>query len=150
MTNGVGPSSSITNGVGISASGSEAALDAALVDVARAAASIEGPLGATVKELSAQFATTAGSAKDTIGATRLEKAMLDFARESKALRIGNPDVAAAAVDAALSAGVAKSASLPDVGMGALDHAVTIFTEAARTLATTPAAPLYDPALTTRT
>jgi hypothetical protein len=145
MTNGVGPSTFSASSVGASTSSSGTGTDAAFSDVARAAGLIDGPLAATVQTLNGQFATAAGGANDTIGATRLEMAMLDFAREAKALRIGNPYAAPSFIEEALAAGVAKSASLPEVGLNALDHATTVFAEAARSLAETPAAPLYDPA-----
>jgi hypothetical protein len=145
MINEVGPSTFNANGVGASAPVLATATGALIADVARAVGMIEGPLAATVQGLSARFATEADGARDTIGATRLETAMLDFAREAKALRIGNPVAAPSFIEEALAAGVAKSASLPEVGLNALDHATTVFAEAARSLAETPAAPLYDPA-----
>ena len=114
-------------------------------DVARAAATTDGSLSATIKGLSAQLSAALGSPSDKIGATRLETAMLDFAREAKALRIGVPRAAGPVIDGAFGAGVRKSMAMPDVGLSALDHATMIFAAAARTLAATPAAPLYDPA-----
>ncbi len=146
MTNGVGPLPFIANGVGASAPVSTTATGTLFADVARAVGMIEGALATTVKGLSAQFVTLSAGARDTIGATRLETAMLDFAREAKALRIGNPSAATSLIDEALAAGVGKSAALPEVGLKALDHATTVFAEAARSLAKTPAAPLYDPAV----
>ncbi len=145
MIIGVGPSTFNARTVGVSTSSSGTGDDAAFSNVARAAGLIDGPLAATVQKLSEQFATAAGGANDMIGAAHLETAMLDFAREAKALRIGNPYAAESLIDEALAAGVAKFASMPDVGLNALDHATTVFAEAARSLAEAPAAPLYDPA-----
>jgi hypothetical protein len=143
MINEVGPSTFNANGVGASGPVSATANGAIFADLARASSMIEGPLAATVKGLSVRLATEAGGANDTIGGARLETAMLDFAREAKALRIGNPGAATPVIDKALAAGMAKSVSLPEVGLNALDHATTVFAEAARNLAATPAAPLYD-------
>ncbi len=145
MIIGVGPSTFNASTVGASASSAGTGTNATFFNVARSAGLIGEPLLATVEKLSGQFATAAGCAHDTVGAGRLETAMLDLAREAKALRIGNPDAALSLIEEALAAGVAKSASLPDVGLDALDLATTVFAEAARSLAETPAAPLYDPA-----
>jgi hypothetical protein len=120
---------------------------APLGDFARSVAAIDGALGPSVKGLSESLVSALGQVGDRVGSAQLEGAMLDFAREAKAFAIGNPDLPAtdrdACITSAIDAGVAKSNALPDVGLSPLDHAVTIFAEAAQSLATTSAAPLYD-------
>jgi hypothetical protein len=116
-------------------------------DVASAAAGITGPLGATVNDYSKALSAALGGANDRVSSARLDGAMLDFAREAKALTIGNPDAAPgdlkAVIDSATEFGEAKVNALPDVGFTALDRAVTFFSEAAQALSSQPSLPLFD-------
>jgi hypothetical protein len=125
-----------------------AAISAGLTEIARAAITIDGALGATVKGFSETLVNALNGAGNRVGGAQLESAMLDFAREAKALAIGNPDATGddvrMIVNAAIDAGAAKSDSLPDVGLTLLDRATTFFAEAAHRLSATPPAPLFDP------
>lgn len=118
-----------------------------LFEGARAAASVDGALAPSVKSLSAILVGALGDGGNRVGSAQFEAAMLDFAREAKAMMIGNPDLGSAAaraiVDQAIEAGAVKSAALPDVGLTRIDFATTLFAEAARTLSATPTTPLYD-------
>ncbi len=123
-------------------------VSAVLTDIALAAAAIDGALGATVKGFSETLVNALGGAGDRVGGAQFESAMLDFAREAKALVIGNPDAAGddvrAIVNEAIASGAAKSDALPDVGLTALDRATAFFAEAAQSLSATAPTPLYDP------
>jgi hypothetical protein len=131
---------------GPSASSSLASL---LGEAALKTARIDGPLVASVKVLSDAVVSAVGGADNRVGSAQLEGAMVDFAREARALMIGNPDLSAAsrnaAVTNAIEAGARRSDSLPSVGLSALDHAITLFEEASRSLSSSPPVPLFDPA-----
>ncbi len=128
--------------------GGSAPVSAMLPQIARAATMIDGALGTSVKGLSEMLVEALGRARDRVGSAQLEFAMLDFAREAKALAIGNPDAAGddigMIVDKAIDSGTASLGALPDVGLTPIDRATAFFAAAAHTVSVARSAPLYDP------
>lgn len=101
------------------------------------------------RDVGAALAAAFGHGDDSVATARLESAALDFAREARALHVGNPDTPAAeragAIDAALAIGEASAAALSSVGFDAVDRAVTTLDAAAYALGDMQAPALHQPA-----